>query len=246
MAPPVQSAGSPYQTADWNTIATTKTAPAATTFTVAAGDLLVVLIMNEGANTISTPTNTGTATITMTQQVSQGASGSNCACKVFSGAVTGGGTVQLSVTCGGTGAFGFIIGAYAAANNGGVGTHANAIVTSPTSGAPVATPVAPWTANSTVWCVNGDWAATAHGATRSYRTNIGATTEYNYIQVDSNYSTEAWIHADTGAAPGSGTIGLTTPTTQVYSVAGIEVLGVGGAAAPAGRTFQPQRMPLGV
>jgi hypothetical protein len=72
---------------------------------------------------------------------------------------------------------------------------------------------AAWSANSLVCCINADWSAVAHGATRSYLTGAGAATEVNYANVDSNYTTEAWYHASTGA--GSNAVGLSTPTHDV-------------------------------
>jgi hypothetical protein len=146
--------------------------------------------------------------------------------------VTVAGNVQVSiartsVSGGATDLFGIIVWAFN--SHGGVGTTASG---SGAASLPSATPVVAWTANSTVCCINGDWTAVSHGATRSYRTNIGAATERNYAPTDSNYTTEAWEHADSGAAPGSGAIGLTTPN-MTWTLVGVEVLAPGGAAPAA-------------
>jgi hypothetical protein len=232
--PPTQISGSPWQSA-WNSSTTPKLAPTASTFAVSVGDVIVAGAVSENGQTFGAPTNaagTSPATITWTARPNIGTAGSTTRAAMWTGVVTVAGNVQVSiartsVSGGATDLFGIIVWAFN--SHGGVGTTASG---SGAASLPSATPVVAWTANSTVCCINGDWTAVSHGATRSYRTNIGAATERNYAPTDSNYTTEAWEHADSGAAPGSGAIGLTTPN-MTWSLVGVEVLAPGGAAPAA-------------
>lgn len=230
---PTQISGSPWQSA-WNS-STVKKAPAATTFAASVGDLIVVLAANENGLVLNTPTNaaaTSPASITWTSQRNVGTSGASCRAAGWTGVVTAAGNVQVQVTEGGGTGQDYGIIAWAFNAHGGVG---QTVGLSGSSGSPPSlTPGSPWTANSTVCAVNGDWSAVSHGATRSYRTNLGAATERNYVADDGSYTTEAWEHADSGASPGSGAIGLTTPN-MTWSMVGVEILGV------AGTTTYPRR-----
>jgi hypothetical protein len=228
--PPTQISGSPWQSA-WNTSTTPKLAPTATTFAVSVGDLIVVEAADENGQTYGTPTNaagTSPATITWTAKPNIGTAGASTRVAAWTGSVTVAGNVQVSVArtsvSGGASDFFGII-AWAFNSHGGVGTTASG---SGTATLPSATPVAPWTAGSTVCVTNGDWTAVSHGATRSYVTNLGAATERNYQPVGTNYTTESWEHADSGVSPGSLAVGMTTPN-QTWSLVAVEVLGTGGA-----------------
>jgi hypothetical protein len=188
----------------------------------------------------ASPTNSAASPATLTWTARGTVSPANdCTAASWTGVVTGAGNLTVSVTPTGAGAatenWGHMVGAYAAANHGGVG-----LVPAGASGNGTApTLTAAWSPNSAVWCLNGDWTATSHGATRSYRTGAGAATEVNYAANvgPGAYSTEAWYHADTGAG-GSQAVGLTTPT-MTWSLVAIEVLAASGSAAAASspRTF---------
>lgn len=240
MPAPTQIAGSPFQTA-WTTGATKTTVVGA----VGVGDLIVVetMVENFNATTFVWPTNPANsaaspATITWTARGTV-ATLSQCASKSWTGIVTVAGNLTVSITAtGGSSAtynWGYTTGVYAAANHGGVGlTPAGATAT---GSAPTLT--AAWSANSAIWCINGDWSALDHGSPRSYRTGAGAATEVNYAANigPGAYSTEAWYHANTGAG-GSQAVGLTTPT-MAWSLVAIEVLaaastGVSGSSVASG------------
>lgn len=226
MAPPTQISGSPWTSA-WNSTTSPKLAPTGSgTFAVSTGDLIAVAAVNENNGAFGTPTNaagSSPATITWTSRANT-ASPSHCRAQVWTGAVTAGGNVQVSVTLGAQD-FGIIVWAFSSHN--GVG---QAVGNVGSASAPSLAPGSAWTANSTVCCANGDWTAVSHGATRSYRTNLGTATERNYSAVDGNYTTEAWEHADAGASPGSGAIGLTTPN-MTWSMVAVEVLAPAGGGS---------------
>lgn len=222
MAAPVQAAGSPYQTA-W-TGTGTKTAGGGVS--VGVGDLIVVLAADEnftGGTPISTPSNTGSATVTWTARGTVLTS-SFCEVRGWTGSVTGAGTLTVSSACGSNN-WGYAVYVFPSGSHGGVGQVPAG--TSGTAAAPTAT--ATWAANSFVAGIDADWAAGAI-ATRAYRANIGAATELNAINVDGNYSTYAFYHADSGSG-GSQAVGMTAPT-QTYSLVAIEVLGTGAVVEP--------------
>lgn len=235
--PPTQISGSPWQSA-WNSTTSPKKAPTASTFAVGVGDLIVVEANNAGAEgSFSTPTNaaaTSPASITWTQKGNVGTSGVNSRAACWEGDVTAAGNVQVSVAQGGTAVdYGIIVWAFPASGHGGVG---QTIATTGNSTAPSATPGAAWTAHSTVCCANADWNAASWGATRSYRTNLGAATERNYAAVDGNYTSGAWEHSDSGATPSSGAVGFTTPTMK-WSLTAVEVLPPAGGSTPVSREW---------
>jgi hypothetical protein len=214
--------GSPWQTT-W-TGSGTKTAGAG--FSVAVGDLLVVLAATEDTSqgALPTPTNTGTATITWTAQGTVTAA-SHAAAKGWTGSVTGAGTVTVSMaTPVPVNNWGFVAWGFGSANHGGVG----AVPAGGSGTATLPSLTATWAANSFVCCINADWSAVTHGASRSYLTNVGAATERNYVNADGNYTTEAWNHADSGSG-GSQAVGLSTPT-MTWSLVAVEVLGTGGGS----------------
>lgn len=234
MAAPTQITGSPWQSA-WTSIANgaAKLAPTASTFAVSAGDLILVRAATEDNGvTFATPTNaagTSPATITWTAR-SAVAVASFTRVYTWTGAVTVAGNVQVSsvMTAGGSAGSGIIVNAFSAHGGVGVDQPGNSA-----TGSPAVTLAL--SANSFVGAVLGDWSATLVTATPT--TAAGTATVDNAAQVDSNYSTAAWSHADSGSA-GSKSIGLSNTGTK-WSMAAVEVLAASGAAAPAAspRTF---------
>ena len=224
MPAPVQKLGSPFQSA-WNNTTTPKTASIGS---VSTGDLIVVLAMDEDtSDAINTPTNADVldpAPITWTARGTV-TTASRCEAAAWTGIVTGGGDLIVSVSATGSGQYGFAVWAFAAIAHGGVGlTPAGA-----TAAGSAPTLTAAWSANSLICCCNGDWTAGAHGPPRDYRTGAGSATEVNYTQA-SGYSVEAWHHADTGAG-GSQAVGLATPN-MTWSLIAVEVLGTGDGGPP--------------
>lgn len=238
MPAPTQIAGSPFQTT-W----TTGSPKTAVVGAVGVGDLIVVAAAAEDtANVVFvTPTNTAAspATITWTARGSV-TTAARCTAGGWTGLVTVAGNLTISESPGGSSPssanWGFAAWVFASANHGGVGL----VPAGSTSTASAPTLTASWAANSLICCVNGDWTAVSHGGTRSYRTGAGTATEVNYAAVGSNYTTEAWYHATTGAG-GSQAVGLTTPN-MTWSLVEIEVLG----PAAGGGTVVKKLAALGV
>lgn len=231
--PPVQVAGSPFQST-WSG-AGTKTGLGGG-FTIDTGGLVVVLITNESSNTISTAlSNAGTATISFTQRAAFTTGSSNCYGYVYSGSCTAGGTVscQAGFT---SGNWGMWMAGFLAANHGGLG-QTPAAAAQAAGSQPSLT--ANWAANSLVAALIGDFNA---GATtgKTYRANIGTPTEVSATNVDSNYTIYAFYHPDSGSG-GNVAIGMTAPTQTPTNLA-IEVLGTAGTVPQA--VWSPHRMPL--
>ena len=231
MPAPTQHAGSPFQTG-W-TSGATKTAGGG--LAVGVGDLIVVQAIGEDAGqSFSTPTNvaSGPATITWTRRGNVSV-GSRCEGDSWTGEVTAAGNLTVSVTetVGNQVNWGMVVYAFPASGHGGLGltpAGANGSGSGPTlTGA--------WTADSMICCACGDWSAVAHGPPRDYRTGAGAATEVNYANVDGNYSTEAWYHAD--ANGGSNAVGLATPN-MTWTLLVVEVLGTAGAPEPTVEAFR--------
>lgn len=227
MPAPTQLAGSPFQTSTW----TTGVPKAVVVGAVGVGDLVLVGIVTEDSSADpAIPTNSAgsPATVVWTAGPTVTA-GSRCRMEMYSGSVTVAGNLTVSVASGagisGSTNWGDAVVVFPAGQHGGLGlsTSGNAAGTAPTASQA-------WSANSFLFCVNGDWTAVSHGGPRSYRVGAGAATEINYANVDSNYTTEAWYHADTGAG-GSQAVGLTTPN-MTWSLGVMEVLASAGGAAP--------------
>jgi hypothetical protein len=187
--PPVPITGSPWQSA-WSTTTSPKLAPAAGSFAVGVGDLIVVALTAENDKVIGgTPTNaaTGPAAITWTQDqdVNPDSRGGLWAgATAWTGVVTAAGNVQVSVANTGTTTLDYGIIVWAFSSHGGVGQtlKGNASGT-----APSATPGAPWTANSTVCAANADWNAVVL-ATRTYLTSgavgLGTSQKWSMVAVE--------------------------------------------------------------
>lgn len=234
---PTPVAGSPWQSS-WSVSTSPKLAPTSGSWVATIGTQIVVEMMAENGDALfaNPPTNaaTGPATIVWdAQRRNIGVVNSVCRGVIWTGAVTVAGNVQISVaTSANTGpdVWGMIVWAFSA--HGGIG---QTLAANGTTG-PTGTPGSPWSAGSAVCCGVADFAAAAI-ATRAYRTNLGAATEDNAINVDGNYSTYAWHHADSGAG-GSVAIGMTAPS-QTWTLLGTEVL---AAPNPADNTTKPGRL----
>lgn len=229
---PTQISGSPWQ-GSWNSGASPVLAPTATTFAVSTGDLLVVHAQDQNNNAFGTPTNaagTSPASITWTLRQNQHVA-SHTEASAWTGAVTAGGNVQVSLTS--TQNFGLMVWGFS--SHGGVGQSASG---NGTASAPSVSPPSAWSPHSAITCGAGDWNA-ATIATRTYLTNTGTATEDLYTPL-ANYTVLMWHYVDSGTAPGSGAVGLTT--SLQWTLTAVEVLDVGGGALPPG----PRRFPLGV
>lgn len=77
--------------------------------------------------------------------------------------------------------------------------------------------------NSAIVVGNADWTA-ANGASRVWRTNAGALSEVTYFRDAGQYTVYGGYHANAGAI-GTYAVGLTTPNTQKYSIAAVELKG---------------------
>lgn len=226
---PTPLIGSPWQSS-WSGSTSPVLAPTGTgTFAVSVGDVLVVEATSENANrTFNTPTNVaaGAATITWTAKDNVGSGGSAPKAQSWTGAVTGAGNVQISLSKSDafTLDFGVIVWAFDGTTVSGIGQTRGTVLTSPSTGTPSLAPSAPWTANSFICAVDSDWQALA--ITGHAYTGPGTASDDNAVNVDGNYSTYAWHHADSGASPGSTAIGMTAPTGQTYALLFVEVLPV--------------------
>lgn len=77
--------------------------------------------------------------------------------------------------------------------------------------------------NSAIVVVNSDWDSLG-GASRVWRTGAGSMTEITYHRTAAQYTNYAGYHGNV-ASIGTYEVGLTTPTTQQYSIIALEVLG---------------------
>lgn len=200
-----------------------KTTP---TFDVVAGDLITLIASTEdGATTISAPTTTGNITWTLRQSV---AVTSYCTMYAYTGVVNATATgITVSVARAGTTTNYFSFGVTVWRNHGGVGVSGKANA----SGAPSLALVC--SANSALVTGSDDWNAT-DGTTRAWRTvNGSAISESLYSFLTGHFTVYSGYVADAGAAA-TQTLGLTLPSTQKYSVVGVEVLGTAGGSAFSG------------
>jgi hypothetical protein len=202
---------------------TPKTTPS---FDVVTGDLLIIQSFSEDVTTgLAAPTWTGTGTITQLESI---ANANDCTAYLYSLPVTATTTARTvsQARTSGSGMFSFIVTQWR--DHGGVGVHSQAHLVSPSTGAPSLT-LSGLTANSALQCGNSDWSA-SDGTTRTWRTvNGSAMTESLYARNTTNYAVYAAYTSDIGSLT-SATVGLTAPSTQAYSLLGIEVLGTAGGA----------------
>jgi hypothetical protein len=231
--PTTQLTGSPWITSWTGSGANIDTAIAA----LGVGDKLVVEAMVESQSAIATPSNvaaTSPATITWTLRSSVNVA-SRCWAGCWEGVVTVAGNATIRLPFPATGIHGCIIWGFPASGHNGLG--AIPAGTNGTAAGPTLT--ATWTADSTVCCLDGDFAAGATGTlgtTRTYRTGNGTPTERGPTNVDGNYTVYPFEYPS--SVGGSQAVGLNLPT-QTYSLVALEVL---APAAAATRPRQSRRV----
>jgi hypothetical protein len=215
--PTTQYAGSPWQTS-WSTSgAVIDTAIAA----LSAGDKVVVGALVESQSAIATPSNVAASPATITWSLKGTVNvASRCWAGIWEGVVTAGGNATIRLPIPATGLHGAAIWAFPASGHAGLG--AAPAGTNGTGAGPSAT--ATWTKDSTVCCVDADFAAGATGTlgtTRTYRAGNGSVTERAALQVDTNYT--IYVFEYSSSVGGSQAVGMNLPT-QTYSLVALEVL----------------------
>jgi hypothetical protein len=238
---PAPTIGTPLGSA-YNTVTEPKTAGP---FTLAVGDFLVVVAAFEDNRTpttlVPTITTTGAAALTFTK-AQEVTTTSHCRVIVYySQTVTVAGSYTVSEGESSANVLNYGIDAWAVTASGGVGVSNKA--DDPTTGAPTDAPsltLSGVSANSAIFMVVGDWAATVIAGHAYLTTDAGTFTERTAQNTDGNYSSYSGVYADAGAA-GAKVVGMSAPN-QTWAVAGLEILGTGGATAAA--TFVPHRMPI--
>ena len=197
-----------------------------TSFTPQTGDIIVVKIVTaDSTYTYNTPTGGGW---TYTSRVVD-ATASHCWLQIWTAPVTTGGTAQT-------------VAATVLANPTNVQQasmvvelwrNAQLAATPATcdsrgTGAP-STPITTVAANSVVsWC-NGDWAAVSPTG-HTYNTTSATPTEDGLDDQSGVGAYVGYYAYQTAATAGSQTLGLTAPTGQTWTLAGIEIQDAGGTA----------------
>lgn len=226
--PPTRVSYNVPATGNFSSTATSRTTAA---FDVQAGDIIVVLasIENGSTPTAVTPYASG-GSVTWTSRASQSPSANQSAAYCWTGAV-GATATGITVTLNrpsSTTTLWWGMSATVYRNHGGVGVAFSGNNGTATNSAPSVS--ATCAANSAVVCQVNDWNA-ADGTSRTWRTINGvAETETVYFRDATHHTVYGAFRADTGPA-GSITQGLTAPTGQRWVLAGVEILGTGGAAA---------------
>lgn len=199
---------------------TTTTTPKTVAVTVANGDLLVVVALNESdTQNFTTPTG-GSLTYTSQQMASVTNTG---VAQVWTAPSSSGQSFSVSVgTASATVQWGFIV--YRFSTNGGVGVS-NKVATGTATGAIT---LAGASANSALVYGSVDWNA-VDGATRTYNTANVAITEEAYNLSTGQYTIYSGYYSDCGGA-GSKTVGVATPTGQKNNSVVVEVKGTAGGA----------------
>jgi hypothetical protein len=196
-------------------------------FTTQVGDLLVVIgSLKSNADGMTVTDNTSGGALTWTQRVLVGPDTSHTEAYIWTATAT---TAQsLTVTLTHTGAEGVVWGGtgYQFRGHGGVGNTASGSGTSTAPNVNITTTGA----NSAVVMYVGDTNTPAVGS-QVYRSNAGtftqrtATVATNDDTSASEYTLYHGYHADAGAAS-TYALGMTTPSSQAWTLAAIEVLGV--------------------
>jgi hypothetical protein len=209
-------------TSSWTTNGvTTKTSPS---FSVTAGDVLVVLAGTEEANfTLSGATG---GSLTWAQQENAGTGGSSARSAIWTATVDVDKSMTVSVNCSSAvPGWGFVVHQYR--DSAGVGVHASTVAG---SGAP-SQALLTTQANSAISCINADWAA-IDGATRTWRTiNSITPTSGNGGETDYDRFAGAWTvyvgrWSDVGSIA-TVTTGISAPVGQTYTIAVVEIKGSG-------------------
>lgn len=217
-------------TGNYSSATTPKTTPA---FNVVAGDIIVLQVSGENAGnllaTLPTPTASGGSvvwTLRAKQPTTNSASISFALCWTgVVGATATGITVSLARPISDTSPW-WGLSATLWRDHGGVG-----VVFQNNNGTASSAPsvAATCSANSAVQCVVNDWNA-ADGASRVWRTINGTPMSESLYYIDTTrHTVYGGYRLDTGAA-GSVTMGLTSPATQRWALAGVEILGAATAA----------------
>lgn len=205
---------------------TTGTSKATGSFSVLAGDLLVVLANTADQVTTLTGISGGGLTYSPAQTISGIASDTSV--YTWTAPVPAPQAFAVTVTANNaTVPWGFSVQVWRSHGGVGVSTKTN------TTGSAAPTLNLTTSSDASAICVtNGDWSA-ADGASRVWRTNAGTLTETIYARNAAQYTCYQGYHANAGAA-GTYAVGLTAPSTQAYSIVAIEVKGVfsSGTAVP--------------
>jgi hypothetical protein len=184
-------------------------------FSVTAGDLLVILGSSEDSQrTLGTPTGGG-LTYTLAQSV---VVTNNCTVYAWTAVCTSTTSITVTITvAGGSGAklWGFNVLRF---RGGAVGASSKTNNT----GAPTLN-ITTTRDNSAVAVINSDWAA-VDGTSRTWRTNAGTFTEQHYYRNAASYTTYGGYHASAGTT-GTYAVGLSAPGGQTYAIIAVEVKG---------------------
>lgn len=209
---------------DVNNTATLTTA----SFTPAVGSVVVAKVFAaDGGTIVGTPTATG---LTFTSRANLGTANTSTRVALFT-AIGAGSAVTVAASFSGIGNFrGLSVEVWTGAQL--AASPAVASVDGVT-GAPSFT-INTTAANSVVTWANDDWTAT-DGASRSYRSSA-TETAYHFSSGHTSYG--AYQQA---ATAGTQTFGLSLPTGQKYTMAGIEIQPSGAAVATRFRTIGKRR-----
>jgi len=190
-------------------------------FTPAVGEILVVKGITEDASSIvqSTPTGGG---FTYTLWVSDVTS-SHTGCKIWTAPVTASASMTVTVAHTGNGANSIVVERWSGAQL----ATTPATVDTRGSGAP-STTITTVGASSVVSWLNGDWAAIS--GTPTYNSTSAVPTQDGYTTQSGLYT--AYYAYQIATAPGSQTLGITSPTGQTWTLLGIEIENAGATSAP--------------
>jgi hypothetical protein len=233
IAPSLRGAG-PFLTTDPSAVVgTPKVSPS---FTVVAGDQIVVIWGNESQNGVPPNiTNSGTAQTWASRGASSATSGYG---RISQWSAVASVSQSMTVTIDWTDATTFCsfiaIWVFQVGTFGSIGS--SAVARAPVSGTPSGASrqpnvIMPLSSNSYVCAANVDWSAVAQ-PTRYYDTAMGVATEALYAAVGTNYTIEVWSHADTGPTNAK-TVGFTQPMPyQTWTLGAVEVTGTGTDPSP--------------
>lgn len=199
----------------WNSTAASKTA----SVTVAVGDILAIYGGTEqaGSTTLSTPTGGG-LTYTLRQSI---VTTNFCAAYLWTAVATSAQTFTLSIArAAGLGWWGSDCLKFSGSDGIGASNKASGSGAAPTLNLMTSGD------NSSIVVFNGDWNA-LNGA----RTWRGAVTEQSYFNDTNHYTIYGGYLPNAGAA-GVKTMGLSTPTGQIYSLIAVEILGHTSSSSP--------------
>jgi hypothetical protein len=213
--------------ADWDTEGgTTRTV----SFAGTAGDKVVVCMASENGSTINPPTiaNDGAALTWTTEETFDGGN-PQCVIAMFSTTLDTTRTVAVTLTvAANTEAWG--VGAWVGGSATGIGASELTHNTSVGSSAP-SLGITTLADNSAIVCINADWNATS-GARTYTQVNGANPVEDRYDgTAGSTYIAEAFHYDDAGAA-GAKTLGISSPSTQRYCIAAVEIQFAGGGGGP--------------